>query len=125
MFVNSGSSANLLMYAALLARTNLPNRKVIVPAVSWATTVAPAIQLGFEPILCEADAETFGLDLDHLEKLLEEHQPAAVILVHVLGVPNDMHGVMSLKERFGFTLMEDCCAAHGSRFDGRKVGTFG
>jgi CDP-6-deoxy-D-xylo-4-hexulose-3-dehydrase len=125
VLVNSGSSANLLMYYALLAGTNLRNRKVIVPAVSWATTVAPAIQLGFEPILCEADAATFGLDLDHLEKLLEEHHPAAVILVHVLGVPNDMQAVMSLKDRFDFTLMEDCCAAHGSRFDGQKVGTFG
>jgi CDP-6-deoxy-D-xylo-4-hexulose-3-dehydrase len=125
VFVNSGSSANLLMYAALLADKKLRNRKVIVPAVSWATTVAPAIQLGLEPILCEADSATFGLDLDHLEKLLEEHDPAAVILVHVLGVPNDMEAVMGLKTRFGFTLLEDCCAAHGSCFNGRKVGTFG
>jgi dTDP-4-amino-4,6-dideoxygalactose transaminase len=64
LFVNSGSSANLLMYAALLAQKDLPNRKVIVPAVSWATTVAPAIQLGFEPIMCDADPQTFGLDLE-------------------------------------------------------------
>jgi CDP-6-deoxy-D-xylo-4-hexulose-3-dehydrase len=61
-FVNSGSSANLLMYAALLSSGKLRNRKVIVPAVSWATTVAPAIQLGFDPIMCEADWQTFGVD---------------------------------------------------------------
>jgi CDP-6-deoxy-D-xylo-4-hexulose-3-dehydrase len=125
VFVNSGSSANLLMYAALDCSGRLRNRKVVVPAVSWATTVAPAIQLGFEPLMCEADATTFGLDLAHLEKLLKEHEPAAVILVHVLGCPNDMQTILQLKERHGFLLMEDCCAAHGSRFDNRKVGTFG
>ncbi len=125
LFVNSGSSANLLMYYALHCSGRLRNRKVVVPAVSWATTVAPAIQLGFEPIMCEADPETFALDAAHLERLCAEHDPAAVILVHVLGVPADMDALMRLKARHGFLLMEDCCAATGSRFDGRAVGTFG
>lgn len=124
-FVNSGSSANLLMYYALLVSGRLRNRTVVVPAVSWATTVAPAIQLGFEPVMCEADETTFGLDLNHLEALLKAHDPAAVIAVHVLGVPNDMEHLMALKDRFGFALMEDACAATGSRYDGRPVGTFG
>ncbi|MET0385607.1 MAG: DegT/DnrJ/EryC1/StrS family aminotransferase, partial [Polyangiales bacterium] len=87
LFVNSGSSANLLMYAALLESGRLKNRKVIVPAVSWATTVAPAIQLGFEPIMCDAEASSFGIDPEALTRLVEQHKPAAVIVVHVLGVP--------------------------------------
>jgi len=81
LFVNSGSSANLIMYADLLESGRPPNKKVIVPAVSWATTVAPAIQLGFEPIMCDADPTTFGLDLAMLDALCNEHQPAAVIAV--------------------------------------------
>ena len=125
IFVNSGSSANLLMYYSLLVSQQLQNKKVIVPAVSWSTTVAPAIQLGFEPIMCEADWHNFGLDMDHMESLLKEHSPAAVILVHVLGVPNDMDRLMELQARYGFTLMEDTCAAMGSRHDGQMVGTFG
>ena len=125
LFVNSGSSANLLMYYAALLSGRLANRKVVVPAVSWATTVAPAVQFGFEPILCEADRHTFGVDVNHLETLLAQHEPAVVILVHVLGVPADMEPVMRLKERFGFLLMEDACAATGSAYDGRRVGTFG
>lgn len=124
-FVNSGSSANLLMYYALLLSGRLRNKKVVVPAVSWATTVAPAIQLGFEPIMCEADEDTFGLDLDDLERLLKEHDPAAVIIVHVLGVPNEMRSLLELKKRFDFILIEDACAATGSRYDGRPVGAFG
>ncbi|MFQ5828086.1 MAG: DegT/DnrJ/EryC1/StrS family aminotransferase [Candidatus Methylomirabilia bacterium] len=124
-FVNSGSSANLAMcYAALLSGT-LKNRRIVLPAVSWATTVAPAIQLGFEPIMCEADENTFGLDANYLETLLKRHDPAAVIVVHVLGVPNDMASLLTLKHRHGFLLMEDACAALGSRYDAQPVGTFG
>jgi CDP-4-dehydro-6-deoxyglucose reductase, E1 len=125
VFVNSGSSANLLMYYGLLVSGRLPNLKVVVPAVSWATTVAPAIQFGMEPIMCEADPSTFGLDGNHLEEILRRERPGAVIVVHVLGVPADMAPIVSLKERFGFVLMEDCCAALGSRWDGVRVGTFG
>ena len=124
-FVNSGSSANLLMYYSLLLSGALRNRKVVVPAISWSTTVAPAIQLGFEPIMCEADCNTFGLDLDYLEILLKKHDPAAVIIVQVLGVPNAMEPLLQLKERYGFVLMDDACAATGSRYDGQLVGTFG
>ena len=124
-FVNSGSSANLLMYSTLLSSGRLRNTKVIVPAISWATTVMPAIQLGFEPVMCEADWSTFGLDLNHLEQLLKQHGSGSVIAVHVLGVPNEMDRLLALRERYEFVLMEDACAATGSTYNGRKVGTFG
>ncbi len=125
LFVNSGSSANLLMYYAALLSGRLKNRKIVVPALSWATTVAPAFQLGFEPVMCDADLATLGLDLGHLEQILKEQEPGVVIIVHTLGVPNEMDGLMALKQRYGFMLMEDCCPALGSRYNGRPVGTFG
>lgn len=125
VFVNSGSSANLLMYYAALLSGCLKNRKVVVPALSWATTVAPAFQLGFEPLMCDADQRTFGLDMGYLERLLKQHDPALVIIVPTLGIPNNMDELMRLKERYGFLLMEDCCPALGSRYKGRLVGTFG
>ena len=124
-FVNSGSSANLLMYAALLSSGRLRNKKVVVPAVSWATTVAPAIQLGFEPIMCEADWQTFGADPNHLESILKAHEPSALIVVHVLGVPNDMDSIRNLRNRYDFFLLEDACAATGSTYRGRRMGAFG
>jgi CDP-6-deoxy-D-xylo-4-hexulose-3-dehydrase len=124
-YVNSGSSANLLMYYTLMCSGRLKNNKVIVPAVSWATSVAPALQLGFEPIMCDAEETTFGLCPVQLERLLEEHQPGAVLLVHVLGVPCQMDKIMALKEKYGFFLMEDTCASMGSQYDNRLVGTFG
>lgn len=128
VFCNSGSSANLLMAYALYVLSisgKLKNKKVIVPSVGWVTTVAPFIQLGFEPIMCDADPDTFGLDLAHLEVLLKENNPATVILVQVLGVPHKMNEMMSLKEKFGFYLLEDACAAIGAEYRGKKVGAFG
>ena len=122
---NSGSSANLLMYYALLRSGRLKNKKIIVPSAAWVTTVAPAIQLGFEPIMCEADPKTFGLDISHLEKLLKKYRPSTVIMVQVLGVPNDMAQIMKLKNKYKFFLLEDTCAAMGSQYKGRKLGTYG
>lgn len=125
VFCNSGSSANLLMYAALLYSGKLKNKKIIVPSCGWPTTITPAIQLGFEPTMCESDKDTFGLDINHLELLLKKHRPATVILVQVLGVPHKMDEIIKLKNKYDFILLEDACAAMGAEYKGKKIGTFG
>lgn len=126
IFCNSGSSANLLMAAVLLESGRLGNnKKVVVPSAAWVTSIAPFIQLGLEPKMCNADPNNFGLDPDHLGYLLKEHGPSVVMMVHVLGVPCDMDRIMALKQKYGFVLLEDACAAAGSSYKGRKVGTFG
>ena len=125
VFCNSGSSANLLMYYALLLSGRLKNKKVIVPSIGWVTTIAPAIQFGFEPVMCEADPDTFALDLTHLESLLKKHKPSTVVLVQVLGVPHKMDKMLALKEKYGFVLLEDACASIGSTVGGKRIGTFG
>lgn len=125
LFCNSGSSANLLMYAALDSAKRAGDRKIVVPAVGWATTVAPAMQLNWHPQMCEADSKTYGLDVDHLSKILAKERPSTVILVHVLGTPNEMGPILELQKQYGFQLMEDCCASHGARHQGKMVGTFG
>jgi len=125
VFCNSGSSADLLMYAALDSSGRAGNRKVIVPATGWVTTVAPAMQLGFEPTMCETDPMTFGMDAAYLETFLEKERPDSIILVHELGVPNNMGPILELQKKYDFNLMEDCCASHGARHQGQMVGTFG
>jgi CDP-6-deoxy-D-xylo-4-hexulose-3-dehydrase len=75
--------------------------------------------------MCEADWDTFGLDLEHLQQLCEEHDPGAVIVVQTLGVPGNMDGLLALKAQYGFALMEDACPATGATYKGKKVGTFG
>lgn len=126
VFVNSGSSANLLAAAALLQSGKLRNQKVICPAVSWVTTVTPFTQLGFEVLLCDADEKSLGLDVGHVERLIEEHDPAVIVLVHVLGHPNDMAQITELAEKHDILLVEDTCEALGSSTsDGTSLGTVG
>ncbi|MDP3792400.1 MAG: aminotransferase class I/II-fold pyridoxal phosphate-dependent enzyme [bacterium] len=127
VFFNSGSSANLSMAAALATNKRLRNGRVIVPSVGWVTTISPFMQLKSyeDPIMCEADPDTFGLDLNHLEDLLKRYQPSIVMMVQVLGVPHKMTEIMALKDKYGFHLLEDACAAGGSSWHGRNVGTFG
>ncbi|MCX6993130.1 MAG: DegT/DnrJ/EryC1/StrS family aminotransferase [Kiritimatiellaeota bacterium] len=122
---NSGASANLLMYAALESAGRAGKRKVVVPATGWVTDIAPAIQFGWQPIMCESDPVTFGLNMDSLAKILKRDHPENVVLVHVLGVPVNMTRLLALQKQYGFNIIEDCCASHGSRHQGRLVGTFG
>ena len=96
VYVNSGSSANLAMIYSLLISGKLKNKNIILPAVSWTTTVAPIIQVGLNPILCDCDKETLGLDIDDLKRLIKEHSPSVVMLVHVLGFPNKMKEIIDL-----------------------------
>lgn len=125
VFVNSGSSANLLMIYGLVVSGALKNRKVVVPAVSWVTTVSPVMQLGLEPILCDCDPLNLGLSVDHLNEICKEHDPAAVIAVHVLGHACHLNEISEICRKQGAILLEDCCESHGTLYDGQKVGTFG
>lgn len=125
VFLNSGSSANLAMVYSLIESKRLKNNKIIVPSVSWVTTVSPTIQLGLTPILCDCDKDDLGLDIEHLELLFKEHNPSAVILVHVLGVPNKMDEIMSLCDKYNVILLEDSCESIGSKYNKQLTGTFG
>ena len=125
VFVNSGSSANLAALYSLLLSGKLRNNKIIVPAVSWVTTVTPAVQFGMEPIMCECDEDNLGLNIDHLKQIIEEHNPSSIILVHVLGFPNHMNEIVKLCKEHDIRLIEDTCESIGSEYEGKKLGTFG
>lgn len=122
IMVNSGSSANLLMAYSLLEAGYLRNKKVIVPAVSWITTLSPFVQMGFECFLCDSDPNDLGVDLNHLEQLLKKEQPALLILVHILGHTNQMDAVRRLCAQHGCIVIEDACEALGSSYKGIKTG---
>jgi len=125
VFVNSGSSANLLVTLALLYSGRLRNNKVIVPAISWVTTVSPAMQLGMTPILCDTDKEDLGLDVEHFENLCKLHKPSVAFIVHVLGHANKMKEIIAICKKYNVLLVEDTCEAYGSEYTRQKLGTFG
>lgn len=125
VFVNSGSSANLLMLYAMKVSGRLESNKVVVPAVAWATDLAPLMQLEIEPILADVNLRNLAVDLDHLERIFSEHRPSALLLVSVLGLPPDMEEIQSLCSRYEVALLEDTCESLGSRYGDRLLGTFG
>lgn len=125
VFVNSGSSANLGIIYGLIVTNKLKNKKIVYPCLSWVTTVSPAIQLGLEPILCDTDKETLGLDLLHLEIIFKEQKPSALMLVHALGFPNQLEKIIRLCEKYDVILLEDSCETVGSTYNGVKTGNFG
>jgi CDP-6-deoxy-D-xylo-4-hexulose-3-dehydrase len=125
VFVNSGSSANLASLYSLILSKRMRNNKIVVPAVSWVTTVTPAIQLGLEPIMCECDYDNLGLDINHLKEIIKTEDPSTIILVHVLGIPNNMSEILTLCEENDILLIEDTCESIGTKYNNKMVGTFG
>lgn len=125
VFVNSGSSANLLMLYAILELYNLRNKKVVVPSLGWATDLAPVIQFGFEPVLVDIDKTNLAVDIDHLEKIFITEKPAAMLLVSVLGLSPRMSEIIELCKKHGVILLEDNCESQGTKYNGIKLGNFG
>ena len=125
VFCNSGSSANLLMLSVLNEINSLGMGRVVVPSVSWATDLAPVIQLGFKPYLCDCNMEDLSVDLEHLEYIFKEKRPSALIFVSVLGLVPNMDKIVELCERHDVILLEDTCESMGCEYKGKKLGTFG
>lgn len=128
VFVNSGSSANLMMLYTLKQFTEL-GKKIVIPAISWATDLAPAIQLGLEPILCDCNLDNLSVDTDHLEEIFIKEEPDTLLLVSVLGMSPNMDKITKLCKEYGVNLLEDNCESLlTDYYDGKqvkKLGTFG
>ena len=125
VFVNSGSSANLLMAQVLLEGRFLKNKTVVLPAVSWSTSVSPFIQLGYKVILCDCDKYNLGLCTYDLEKICKKFNPGLVLIVNVLGHANNYKKIEYLKKKYKFELIEDNCESLGSGIGKKKLGTLG
>lgn len=125
VFVNSGSSANLLMLYALKVSGMMKNKKVVVPSLSWVTDLSPVIQLDMEPLLVDCNLTNLSVDLTHLEQLFIEHKPSAFLLVSVLGFSPDMSAIVELCNKYDVILLEDNCESQGTRYNGMKLGNFG
>jgi len=129
VMVNSGSSANLAMVAALRhtrdpARRLMPGDEVIVPAISWSTTFFPLHQYGLRLKFVDIDRETLNYDLAALAGAIDD-RTRAVMAVNLLGNPNDFAAIRALIGDRNIVLVEDNCESMGATFAGRQCGTFG
>lgn len=124
---NSGSSANLLMVAALRYRKYnplMPGDEVIVPAVSWSTTYHPLQQYGLRLKFVDIDRETLNYNLDALAAAVSE-RTRAIMVVNLLGNPNDFGRIAQITAGRDIVVIEDNCESMGATFEGRQAGTFG
>lgn len=127
VMVNSGSSANLLMVAALFYRENGALERgdeVIVPAVSWSTTYYPLYQYGLKLKFVDVDAETLNYDLDQLADAVSD-QTRLIMAVNLLGNPNDFSEINKIIGSKDIILLEDNCESMGATYQGQQAGTFG
>lgn len=129
LMVSSGSTANLLMIAALFFTKNTSLKlkrgdEIIVPAVSWSTTYFPLQQYGLKVKFVDIDRHTLNMDLQKLEAAITD-KTRAILSVNLLGNPNDyrrMHEIIAGRNIF---ILEDNCESMGASIEGKQAGTFG
>ena len=129
LFVNSGSSANLVALTALTSprlgeRRLKPGDEVITVAAGFPSTVAPIVQNRLVPVFVDVRLGDYNVDPDQLRAAVSP-RTRAIMLAHTLGVPFDLDTVMELVEEHHLWLVEDNCDALGSRYRDRLTGTFG
>jgi len=127
--VNSGSSANLVAFYSLTSkrlgdRAIKPGDEVIAVAAGFPTTVNPIVQFGAVPVFVDVDLNTHNIDTSDLESAITK-KTKAIMLAHCLGNPFNLDEVTKICKKYNLWLVEDCCDALGSTYDGKNVGTFG
>ena len=125
IMVSSGSTANLLAIAALVYSHRLPRgSEVIVPAVSWSTTYAPLEQFGMKVVFVDIDKETLNIDLNSLRRNIT-NKTKMILLVNLLGNPNDFDVIRDMCKGKDIIIMEDNCESLGAKYNDKQAGTFG
>lgn len=127
--VNSGSSANLVAFSALTSpklgeRAIKQGDEVIGVAAGFPTTVNPIIQFGAIPVFVDVELGTYNIDVTKLEAAISP-KTKAIMLAHTLGNPYNLEVITAICKKYNLWLVEDCCDALGSTYNGQLVGTFG
>jgi CDP-6-deoxy-D-xylo-4-hexulose-3-dehydrase len=127
--VNSGSSANLVAFSTLTSpklgdRAIRPGDEVIGVAAGFPTTVNPILQFGAVPVFVDVELGTYNIDAAKIEEAISP-RTRAIMLAHTLGNPYNLDVIVALCRKYNLWLIEDCCDALGSTYDGKLVGTFG
>lgn len=125
----SGSSANLLALTAftspkLGSKRLITGDEVITVAAGFPTTVNPIVQNGLIPVFVDVEIGTYNICADQIEQALSE-KTKAIMIAHTLGNPFEIDKVMEIAEKHNLFVIEDCCDAVGSTYNGKMVGTFG
>jgi CDP-6-deoxy-D-xylo-4-hexulose-3-dehydrase len=125
VFVNSGSSANLVLINSLKELYFWHDGdEIIVPAVTWSTNIAPIIQCGFKPVFVDVNLQDFSFDYNRIEENINS-RTKAIFITHLVGFPSNIPLIQKIIKNRDILIMEDCCESQGANIDNIKVGNFG
>lgn len=119
--VNSGTSA---LHLAMIAAGIGPGDKVLLPSHTFVATAWAVVYAGAEPVFCDVDERSATIDLEDAERRMSP-DVKAIVPVHLYGQPADMHAVTAFAGKHGITVIEDAAQAHGAKYAGKRIGTFG
>jgi CDP-6-deoxy-D-xylo-4-hexulose-3-dehydrase len=124
-FVNSGSSADLVMMDAVKEYYNINDySEVLVPAVTWTTNITSVIQTRLTPVFVDINLNDFSFDYEKLEMSITS-KTKIILITHLIGLPANIEKIKAIAEKHNLIILEDCCESHGAKFSNVKVGNFG
>jgi perosamine synthetase len=115
---NSGTAA---LHTGLASLGIAPGDEVIVPAYTYISTAAAVAHHGAVPVFCDIDERTFNMDPARIEERLTD-RTAAIMPVHLHGLPADMDAIQAIADQHGLAVIEDAAQAHGATYKGKKAG---
>jgi len=126
--VNSGTSALISgLYALKYINKEDKRKKVITTPLTFISTTNSILLSGLEPVYADINSDTFDINAKGIEKILKENNPKdflAILPVHLMGYPCDMKEINRIAKENNLYVIEDSAEAHGTKYDGRNVGTF-
>lgn len=122
VFVNSGSSANLITLAALKELHG--HGEIIVPPLTWVSDIAAVFHAGFEPVFADISSKTLGMETEKILSAIT-NRTKAVFLTHILGFNALTDELLTRLKELKIPLIEDVCESHGATHNGRRLGSFG
>ncbi len=118
------ANGTLALELALHAFGISPGDEVITTCWSFIASASCAVARGARPVLADVDPESRNITAETIARVLSP-RTKAIICVHLVGWPCDMDPILDLARRHGLVIIEDCAQAHGARYKGRPVGSFG
>lgn len=122
VMVNSGASANFISIAMVKELKGIG--EIIVPPIGWVSDISSVVQLGMKPVFVDVDMKHFCITVENIKKAITPNTKA-IVLVHALGFNGLTDELIQLCKEKDILLIEDCCEAHGAKFEDKKVGSIG
>ena len=122
VFVNSGSSANLLSIAYL--KNKFKKGEVIIPTLTWSSDVASIFHNNLKPVFVDINLNNLAISFEEIKKKINKNT-IAIFLTHILGINGLTDDIIKLCKSKKILLIEDCCESHGAKFKSKKIGTYG